>query len=1273
MSVRTSERTADIPFDSYGSFASLFAAVDASEYCVLDFYAEKLDGKNESPNEKLHRGKLVKRKLTGLDKVEGRDTLSRDSVVYARGFHFKIGERPKDYKDKLHVVLNSNVLGLRLCVQRSSTEFVPEKRCDFSSEIGEVIIPNMFGLLEGGTSYAIGVLLEVSESHARSVRLPVDFSIIYFDSKNSGQHLQVLDPGRAFSSHVSKHDSMVFKINLLEDAQTSLIVLTTEDKMVKGQISKSAFNFADGVYSLDTETFAVELDHFREQLICDADQEWACFLYVKITSSSKHQAAFSLTYTVNEIPITLKEGHQLFIPNRVNMYFLYDPNPLYPAELDLQSDLTQFILYAKMLDIKNLKRKQLKDLLSEYDYDYKTDIGKREQLRVPQAEIKRAGPNSVLAFLVAPKFNRLEGADYPILYSSATLARLQVKSRMSKLEGFVEGDATLKKGEFRHFFFEVNDKADFSLVLTVQTGRAGLYLNKGLFNLPTLKDHWKKGGNGRGQEIIITPKMFSEDSEISGVYTAGIYAVTDCRVAVMFLPSFPNLVKARPQHVLNLRMEKNKDYYFEFYNRMKVWELLLYASDAALDVSIMDFALHKNSHQDMVDILRDDSKYLEHLSFTKGSLPLKHRESTIDVNKHYVVRVKTKDPVAHLDLAIYDPSVPLLVPAGQRLDFITNVKEKTYFKVELAGDYESALLDFTLIFGSVDIRFSDSLSKIHNESVVKISVPRTVKKTYKPKENASDIQIFDGFYLLVEGHELSKFRFSVRGRDQYKEIRPFENELVYTSTKQDKFIYFQISKFQKDHSKHVVLDIDAPNSYSVQPLFFFNPDSEALSLDSETKFLPMPMMDVSDSKTGAFRHIEIRPELQAGYYIVKLPKAPAKTPVRLSLSLGNRRTLQTNGTYRFRTPADSGAQQKFSLYLPKPGEFRLLVESCDRVSVKRAELNLYKVESPVIFKENLIQTSHYIVVDDRDPSNFSRMYKNFYTKVFRGQTSHPGALEFVVEENENQTPQKEGQISSKTDEYLLITEFKPDSRNLFFKDYINLWGDAEEENIKKYSYSWSDDYQNLNFDIDAPQFHDQLLQDFPDLKRIVVKYFVYALKDADLFARLETCGLSALDLTPHSKMTFTQEIDVTKNFNAHQPLRFQFASKELSKFRDSPDLYVFSYLAVSFYENELDQFELGLETKFATSPYVCFVTRNMFDYHPVTGKAALLIVVFILLVLSGLYCKKVRDSKRQQLRDMVKQSTGHGQQYTSPQTDAHYQGPVEVDTGNKIEMSDASS
>lgn len=1280
MSVRTSEKTVDIPFDSYGSFDSLFASVDASEYCVLDFYAEKLNSQEEITNERLRRGKLVKRKLTSKNRIEGKVTSNPETVVYAQNFHLNIKQRPKDRRDKLHVVVNSNVLGLKLCLQMGSKVFVPEKRCDFSSETGEVIIPNVFGLLEGGTSYAVGVMLEVSENHLKSVRLPVDFSLIYFDSKNSGQHLQVLDPGRAFTSHVTKHDSMVFKINLLENAVNSLIVLTTEDKSVKAKISKNAFNFADGVYSLDSETFAVEIDHFREQLLCDANQEWACFLYIKVTSTSKHRAEFSLTYTLNDIPITLKEGHQLFIPNRTNMYFLYDPNPMYPAELDLQSDLTQYILYAKLLDVKQLQKKQLKDLLSEYDYDFKTDIGKREQLRVPQAEIHKAGMDSVLAFLVAPKFDRLENPEYPVLYSSAATARVQVKSRMSKLDGFVEGDATLKKGEFRHFFFEVTEPLDFSIVLTVQTGKAELYLNKGLFHLPTLKDYWKAGGKGRGQEIVISPNMFEKKEEILGVYTAGIYAKTDCRIAAMFLPAFPNLIKAKPQHVLNLKIVKEKHYYFEFFNKMKLWELLLYSSDSGLDVSIMDFALHKNSHEDMADILRDDSKYMEHIKFSKGSLPLKHRESEIDVNKHYVIRVKAHEPVAHLDLAIYDPNLPLQVPSAKKLEMVINSNEKTYFKVELAGDYETALLDFTLVFGSVKIKMSESISKLSEATPIKVSVPRTLKKTFKSKEKASDIVIFDAFFIEVEAKEFSKFTFNVRGRQQYKEIRAFENEIVYTSTKQDKFVYFEISNQQKNHLKEVLLDIDAPNSYSVQPLFFFNPDSEALSLGSETKLLPMPMMDVSDSKKGAFRHIEVRPELQAGYYLAKLPKAPARTPVRLSLSFNSRRTLQTNGTYRFRMPKDSEAQQKFAMYLPKPGEFRLLVESCNMVSVKKAELDLYKIEEPVVFKENLIQTSHYILVDDRDPNNFSRMYKNFYTKVFRGQSAQPGALEFVIEQNKFNFDLfgKETKFQSKDDdEYLLVTEFKPNNRELFFKDYINLWGDDEKDNIKKYAYSWTDDYQKLNFDIDAPKFHDQLLTDFPGLKKIVIKYFVYALTDENLFKRMETCGLSALDHTKHTRMTFTQEVDVTTDFNAHQPLRFRFSPQDLDKFRGSPDLYVFSYIAVSFFEDELDQFELGLETKFATTPYVCFVTRNMYDFRPVTKKVALVIFLFVLGVMIWLYCKQSNDGTTQQISEMVQQTREKVQNYatggSNVRKENEYQNPASSGNVNKIEMTESNS
>jgi hypothetical protein len=1278
MSVRTAEKVAYVPFDTYGNYSSLFVGIESQEYCVLDFYVDKLNSKSGGDglkNEKLQRGKMVKRKLT---EDNFSDILSSGKKhVYARSFTFEMENTTHLLSQGTKVTVNSNILGLKLCLQRGNKEYDPEQNCDMSSETGVAIIPNLITLLDPGKEWAVGVLLEIEEGSISHTKLPVEFSLVCSSGEDAKETLEILNPGRVFESHLTKNETIIFKVNLLAVDERSLIILTSEDKSLRGEISLNKRDFSNPKYVLDSDVFAVELDHMEQDIICERmKNEESCIFYIRVSTKSLTVSRFSMTYTVDDIPITLKQGSELFIPNKENMYFLYDPNPLFPAEFNLESDFTQFVVYSKILSLSTIKHEPLESLLTELKYDFKTDIGKEEQLRIPQKLISEAGSDAVVAYLVAPKFDRLEFGGPTIFYKTSSTTRIHVKSKMSKLDGYVEGRATLNKGEFRHFYFNVDNAKDFSLIMTVQSGDADLYLNKGLFNLPTLKSFWKKKTGSKGEEMTITTSSFGSPDEIKGVYTAGIFAKSNCRVAVVYLPSFDNLIKIKPQHLVNMRLRKAQDYYFEFFNKFPVWDLDIFAENSSLKISIMDYSFQKEKDQDLVDMLKDELNYFEHYNFVKGSLPLKHRESNAEVNKHYVVRVRAVDDEAMLNIMLYEPGKPILVPAKKTVSFVGNEKESYIFKTELSGDYEEVKLNVSMTFGNMDFAFSRDLDEIVKAKTHSLKLPVSKSMSYKAPSKPSDIEIFDTFYLKVDTHEFTKFTFRVHGEDKFIEINPFETHIVQTSPKEEQNLYFYISDKKHKNIHNILIDINCVNFFNGQPRFYFNPDGgNEIDLGTESKFLPMPIDDIVDKVSGEFRHIEVRPSVENGYYIITIPKSKHQVPVKISLGINNRRSLATNGVYRYQLPARTDPAQKFSMFLPEKGEFRFLVESCKQVYVNRAELSRYGDSKPIIFQENLVEARKYLLYDDTNSNHLVRKYEMYKSKVFRGVNESPGVLNFVVDKYNMSADEKIGYSPVKKD-FMMVTEFKPQNRNLFFKDYLDLWGDDEETNKKKYQYKWNEKKTLLTVGLYIPDFHEQLLIDYPDMKKVAIKFFVYLLSDEGFMEKISLCGIAAVEEVPHVRKEHTEVIQVQTELKSKKVLEFSFGEDDLMQFAKKKKLNIFSYMSVSFYESELEEFEVELESKFANVSYFLLVFNNMYGHQH--SNFFLLLIMICVSILIGFVCYLRQQNKidENDVRRIVNQTAPTDlSQYKNPnEGEGGSDGFVKLGAGgNQIQMSNLGS
>lgn len=101
------------------------------------------------------------------------------------------------------------------------------------------------------------------------------------------------------------------------------------------------------------------------------------------------------------------------------------------------------------------------------------------------------------------------------------MVRVTAHQGEEKLEAFKEKDAILFRGEYNIYYFTLEKIENFTLFLSVHSGKALLVMNKGYGNVPTKKNFWKKIGSLHGGEVIVSAKELKEDEK---EFSVAVYA-----------------------------------------------------------------------------------------------------------------------------------------------------------------------------------------------------------------------------------------------------------------------------------------------------------------------------------------------------------------------------------------------------------------------------------------------------------------------------------------------------------------------------------------------------------------------------------------------------------------------------------------------------------------------------------------------------------------------------------------------------------------------------
>jgi len=1138
----------------------VYMTIESSEYTVLDFYAELIGPRAPEGTEVIKNSNILHRQIASSQAFTDPVT---ESKIYFSNFHFKVPEKGQ-YRyfiiPKLSLSVNSQLMGLKICVQENRTEFDPHN-------------------------------FTLSINHGMGAK-----------------SLELHTPGKAFTSLLHSNEAIQFSIDLRSMQKQAQVYFYTGDPNAQANIS-----IGEG----DEYLHLASLDHgfigyiilnaaaFKSQY-CKKD----CAIMITVYSFGGQGTSFSLLHTIDDLPIILKEGDQLTVANNIDIYFAYEADDSTHVSFSTYSDRALSVIYSKVLPDRSFYgTKDIKSELSEINFDFKTNIENAPRIVYPKDIIEKS-KNKLLGFLTQPKMHyRVPANDIFDFVAQTDALTVYMHTKSQKLLPFILTDGHVKNGEFVYYHFTIDHPQDFSAILTLHSGEASIFMSKGDEDLPTEKRYWKKSTGTKGDEIIITQDMFDDPKEIVGKYVVGVRGNAQSHFSVLFMPEFKNLVKMRFQRLIDMELTKDKNYYFDFFNTHESYNTLLYAEDSDIEVSALNY--DESKYQDFISMVTNEDNYVQKFTFKKGDLPRKKfYEHSVAIDTHIIIRIKALDNNARVNFAIYDASQPILAPAEKRFVFVQEKEDTEVFKVRLDSTYEEVDFDVKLEFGSITVSYSDTLGKYENEQ--KISMPWQKYFQYKVEkvERSNDFVIFREFFIQVKASEFSKFSILVKPKDKFKRLKAFEPEIVYTDSEKDVYLYYHISSKHVQSIQHLQIDFDSIHFYEQKPELLFLAETDIVLTES-SPYLPMPLIDLISRDNGEFRHLVIKPDVQAGFFVLKIEKFPKKLPIKVNVSLNNHKNIEMNGLYQGSVPQSKHASHQYRMFIPRAGEFRLVLESCSGVKIDSAEFqathalaansthedhNQYTYNklmhaTSIKFEDRFFQGYSFIFVNETQKGE-EREFKMLTYPVKRGFVTEHGVLRFKVVDDEAKHP-----LSSvyHTDEkYTLLTEFRPDNKELILKDYVKIFDESDQVSKHLFSYTYRQSDNRLIIKARMPLFKPQLLVDYPELNSVQVKIYFYLMAEPDIVSKLEHCGHSVVATVKHHARSYLK-IFIRSQISEYKEddfVEINFDDEALSDFRSIPHINILSYISVRFFNNVNDEYSVNLDFKYTSVPYFLMTIPN---------------------------------------------------------------------------------
>jgi hypothetical protein len=1223
-------RESSTSFRSDALHQLVFITIKADTYSIVDLYVDKSEKTNiiNSIPEKLLPSKLISR---SIGKMKTDSFVNDGKTVYFKNFYYryhpwhKTGE---DGKQWLDIKINSEVFGLKLCIQTGTENLNPSKPCEFHSDNQSISISDKDYDFVDGSNIVISVQKVVASNESFN-KFPIEFSI-FVNPGNENSSLELLTLNRVFGFSIEAFQTMTFALDLDTITDSFMILFESESVDIQNDINVVSGKEYSALETLDKFKFGLfitDIKVFKKKHCKSTD----CKINMTVFTAGNEASKFSIVCSVDKKPLPLKEGDVISIPNNIDQYFVYETDNNEPVNFSVTSDQVSHVLYSKIINNLSFIRNEL----TEIDFGFKSDIGKFTQIVYPKSSLK-PGKLEKLGFLYQPKytFEKLQTDSLTgyVTFGESNKARLSVRSKISKLSAFYDTAQQCNKDEFVYYYLSPGSSPKFTMMLSVLSGSAQMYISEGLEDYPTLKRFWRKSVGSKGEEILVNEEDPSETKKVVSGYIVGVYCLEMSEISLLYMPDFTSLIKLQFQKLVDFNLQKGKEYYFDYYNKNQMFNTILYSDNSDLEVAALDFQVANN--QNFAHMVSDPTNYSQFFVFKKGSMPRKHVTTDPSlVGKHIIVKMKALDSDTKLNFAIFDPTLPIVAFNEKRFHYVLSNPEWIVFMIKLGDEYEDIDLDVILDVGDIEILMSDKLENLNSASkgnVVKGTISKPSQKyftyTVTKKSKINDVVIFNELFIKVKSNAFSKFSIFTKPKNKFKELKALESEIIFTDSEKDQYVYYFISSKEVSKIKSFQIQYSSLNFYGEKPELLYIPDVE-VQIDSASPFLPMPLIEMKEKVVDEVNLTILLPEVRVGHFVLKIASHPSKLPIKISVLINDNVRVSPNGVHHGVIPRLEKKNHSFSMFLPAKGEFRILAESCFNLNVKSADfytITSDKISKSFEFTDRYVQAYSFMQFNDYKESNHRELKEVSYS-VKRGFVEDHGMLTFNLE-----IPPipSSGDSRSEDHYYSLLTEFKPEDKELVLKDYITVFDESKDSEKFLFNYEYLNNGNSLKIFSRLPTFKPQMLVEYSDLKSVKIKLMFYLLSDAEIESKVTRCGFNVAETLTHFKHNITRIIkrEDLATLNENRQVSISFSQEELEVFKTQQFVNVVSYASIRFFEDENEEYGISLDQKFTTVPYFLMTLPN--KYSPIAYDFfwlyifAGLIVAFALAICIGIYRRK---------------------------------------------------
>lgn len=1215
----------------------LYMSVESKKKSFFEIYMSpvfKSSSMGLIPDEIIIPSKLIHRSIELISKAFDQKNGER---IFHSDFLFKhqiISSQNKKISE-LKITLNSDSSGLKICVQTDSESFYAEKGCQFESEIGVLSIKSSDYDFISKQRLVISIQAPNSKKNGNS-SLPIDFSLVV-NLLGNGLAIQLPNNGKTFTSAINRHGAMIFRIKLDSSEKNALILFDCEDLKTKAEFGVIKNNLFSFVEEFDQFTFGVQIkdtEKFCEKYV----QNKRCEVEIYVYSNSRRKSKFSITHSLNNKPIGLKEGDFISFPSDIDQYFIYEMKSKKALSFSLFSPETKGVLFSSLLTTTNNFKKEL----NEMNYSYKSGIDNHIQITYSANDLKKSELNFV-GYLYKPKFTSSKALENeskmfnPL--KSHQKARIVINSHVMSLLPFYDLPGYCLKGEFKYYRIYNHSGKNLTVILSMIAGNAEVYFSHGKNNFPTQKRYLLKEQCRAGKEVEFTthnPAFLKKSIEI---LTLGVFCVENSKYSLIYLPAFDGFIRLQFQKLISIKMKKGEDYFFDYFNNQGNYHTLLYSLESDVEVSALNFKISKAKN--FIEMISEDKNWAQEFVFKKGSPPRKHfSEHSHTKNNHIVIKMTALTCDSDVSFAIYDDLKPINIPSSKTIQFTIDANDSAIFQVQLNAEFEESLLSVTLLEGKIDLWLSDSLEnlddKIQSTHLMMMNLEQieTVFKHKKREKGITDIYLFSEVFIKIKSKNLSHFTLNVRPKNQMKMIHANIPELIHSNPSTETYVYFELQPSDIESIKNLQIQITSVASFDEKLVFKFDPNFD-LTLEG-AEFLPMNIKDILESRDNHYLHMTVFPTIENGSYIVIIPKHSSRIPYKITVLLNDEKIMMPNSISKnYYENSLESSSHNFSVYLPKKGEFRILAYTCQSINIQNVvfyEKDGSSEGAKITLEDHFVQGFPYLNIQLDENMQSTRELSEFVYPLKRFMAKSAGLLKFDV-----RIPEFSQKVMvKKFEDYVIMNEFIPDEKELMLKDFVTIVSSSNE--LEKYmtNYEYVNYGQDLRVSTKFPSFKPQLIQDYPHLRKIEISMYFSLIGSKNVKSMLDTCGFSFLQKTQNVLKTVTKMINIKEIDLGSMPsyITVMFTSDEINSiYSVNSERSIFGHAKIRFIENEEEEFELILDEKVTYVPYflielrkqpfVLFSSNNLFFF----GMSIVLVIGAFLILKKLIFREKTQISK----------------------------------------------